>query len=160
MRTSSRRTSDATPSARRPAKVDSRRNIGSDGALPEPCKLPDTKSELAAAAAMRSPGPIAFANSANGERPASFAAHGQRPSQRPSGRVDKPWITLMRYPQLAPTRWLLAHIPTSQTIGYFINLKKGECVYYVSEHCIPCLNLYTNPPYKILKKFFLNFIIS
>lgn len=45
-----------------------------------------------------------------------------RTSQRPSGRVDKSWITLSRYPQLDHTRWLRAHIPTGSVTNYMIFL--------------------------------------
>ena len=39
-----------------------------------------------------------------------------RTSQRPAGRVDKPWITKRCYPWLVHTRWLRAHIPTGSII--------------------------------------------
>jgi hypothetical protein len=40
-----------------------------------------------------------------------------RTCHRPSGRVDKPWITKRRYPPLDHTRWLRAHIPTGSITG-------------------------------------------
>jgi hypothetical protein len=52
-----------------------------------------------------------------------------RTSQRPLGRVDKPWITLTRYPPLDHTRWLLAPIPTGTTTLILINVKEADDVF-------------------------------
>lgn len=45
-----------------------------------------------------------------------------RTSQRPAGRMDKPWITKTRYPPLDHTRWLRDHILTGSVTNFLFFL--------------------------------------
>lgn len=56
-----------------------------------------------------------------------------RTSERPSGHVDKLWITLTRYPQLDHIHSLLAHIPTGSIINFFLFFLKAWVTIIMSQ---------------------------